>query len=267
MFDLSFVTGFKPAQFLNYEMSTPAFVDSAEKLSDTVTTKSTTDVKSASPRTETSSVNAYGISVLKGGSTLGSSFVDAVKDAYTNYVSYNYFGTILLLISTLYYASIVSGAGDRGNPFSVSHAVLKKTASEHSDTFVSSSAHLFSLLFGFASDRAEIVAPAFLFFAVYLGKPSSRNAILSSVLFFFCLLTKAPALQVILISQEFFLLTQLRDPQHKFMLVIAGVITVLGKEYLVAVSQGGAESLPKPAPVHTPGVAPVHPPTTPKPRG
>lgn len=217
--------------------NTPQFANSPEGLTDTVVTTNQQDVDNAKPTRTTRAVNAYGISVLKGGNVLGSSFVNSVIDAYTNVLSYQPISTCLLILSFVFFYATIHHDNTM-NPFFIMRESLYQTINnKNTSNFVSSMSSFCATILKTILPYDFEFATFCSFFFVYLAKPSSRNLLFSSILTVSVLVFKFNALSILFLSQLFFLYTQVRSPKHKALIVLFAVVTIIiGHKYLMQLS-------------------------------
>ncbi|UPT53752.1 MAG: hypothetical protein 3 [Bactrocera dorsalis negev-like virus isolate Bz] len=203
----------------------PQITTTSEKLTDTIVNSTNQQVKDAAPTAAVSSVNAYGIRTMRGGTVLGTGFLESCLNAYTNLFSYNPLALILIVVSTYYYLGLIIGVSD-ADPFTImvsgavnKHATMTTTAGKALLAAASG-------FFAFLNSYKNFFAMAFGFTAVYLGKPSTRNAVFSSVLILIMLIFDFQALAILSTIHLFFLYTQTRDPKHKAIIVFVALVVV-----------------------------------------
>lgn len=216
------------------DVAKPSFNNSGEGVSDTVVARSSTEVKAAAPRVSTNAVNAYGITVIRGGSVLGSDFITSVFDAYYNFCSYQYIGTALLVISSLFFLHSLANVTGVDDPFTAAEKSLTTThTNKNSSAFVKALTMMVLLVLKFPLKDKVIAATLIGFSSVYFGKPSYRNGIMAAILSVFCIVTSTPPGETLGLMHMFFLLTQLRNPTHKTIVVLSALVIVLiGHNYL-----------------------------------
>ncbi|URQ09138.1 hypothetical protein [Halyomorpha halys negev-like virus 1] len=221
---------------MNNGNSKPQIASSSEVITDTVITSSQQDVKAPRSASTTKAVNSYGISVMRGGNVLGSSFLDGIYDAYSNLMSYQPLATLLMVISIFYYVSMIIDKPAL-TPFNLIH---KNLLTARNSTTTSPGKALLST-FLLVSDTVKkypaIAAGACAAGFPYLSKPSTRNAWIAAFLFVAIQFMNFSPLGILALSQLFFLLVQLRNPKHKmFVVAIAIICLFVGHETLSTLS-------------------------------
>lgn len=215
----------------------PQVVTTPENVTDTVVSTTNQDVKNARPTPSARAVNAYGVTVLRGGNVLGSSLLDSVIDAYTNVLSYQPVALVLLLISLLYYISKILQQ-ETINPFLMINNSVSTAHSEETNPGFKALVSFFKVLARLLVSYEKYFALLFSMSFPYLTKPSSRNAITAFLLFIYCVLSKASYISILFLSQLFFLLVQLRSPKHKAIIILIAVLGIIfGNETLTVMSQ------------------------------
>ncbi|UPT53681.1 MAG: hypothetical protein 3 [Zeugodacus tau negev-like virus] len=203
----------------------PQVSTTSEKLTDTIVNSTNQAVKNVAPTAAVSSVNAYGIRTMRGGTILGSGFLESVVNAYTNLLSYNPLALVMFIIATYYYIGLIVGVA-AADPFKLmATGVVTKHESMKAGAGKSILA-TFAGIFAWIDTYKPFFALMFGFSGVYLAKPSTRNAILSAILLAACFLFKFDAVMILGIIQLFFLYTQVRDPKHKTIILIIAVIVI-----------------------------------------
>lgn len=219
----------------------PQVTTAPSDVTDTVITSNQQDVKTAKPTASTRAVNSYGISVMKGGNVLGTSFVDAVVDAYANILSYQPLATLLLVVSFLYYVTQILNKPD-SSPFHLIHKNVETTYNTTSHTLVQTIAGVCTIFTKATVDYHSLFAGACAMSFPYFSKPSSRNALISAFLLFTIVIMPFKPIAILALSQLFFLLVQLRAPKHKMIIVVIAIVCVfLSNETVKTLSAVGKQ--------------------------
>ena len=218
-------------------MSQPQVVNSRSDLTDTIVNRSDQQVTAARPVSSTRAVNAYGISVLKGGNVLGTPFFQSVCDAYSNTFSYQPLSTFLLFVSLFYFLSRLADLPYL-SPFVSAQTALVVSATNVSNPLavrtISYFAHIVMNIF---VSYEFLFSTAFAFFFPYFSKPSNRNLLVASSFTLLAVLLSYTPISIIALSQLFFLYVQLRSPTHKaFILALAILTVVVGHEFMSKLS-------------------------------
>ncbi|UOI84719.1 structural protein 1 [Ceratitis capitata negev-like virus 2] len=203
----------------------PQISQTSEKLTDTVVNSTNQQIKNAAPTATVSSINAYGIKTMRGGTVLGTGFLESALNAYTNLFSYNPIALILFVVVSYYYIGLIVGVTN-ADPFTLmlSGVVTKQTQMTNAPGKALLAAA--SGFFNFIDNYKSFFAIAFGFTAVYLAKPSTRNAIFSGILTLTCVIFHFDSLMILATIHLFFLYTQLRDPKHKTIIILIAVIAI-----------------------------------------
>ena len=218
-------------------MSQPQVFNSRSDLTDTIVNRNDQQVTSARPVPSTRAVNAYGISVLKGGNILGTPFFQSVCDAYSNAFSYQPLATLLLLVSLFYFLSRLSDLPYL-SPFVSAQTALVLSASDATIPIAVRSISYFAhIIVSFLVSYEYLFATAFAFFFPYFSKPSNRNLTVAAGFTLLAVLLSYKPISIIALSQLFFLYVQLRNPTHKaFILGLAVITVIVGHEFMAKLS-------------------------------
>ncbi|UPT53718.1 MAG: hypothetical protein 3 [Bactrocera dorsalis negev-like virus isolate Bk] len=203
----------------------PQITTTNEKLTDTIVNSTNQSVKDAAPTAAVSSVNAYGIRTMRGGTVLGTGLLESCVNAYTNLFSYNPMALVLFIISTYYYLGQIIGVTN-ADPFTL---MVSGAVNKHANTTTTAGKALLAAasgFFAFLNSYKNFFAMAFGFVAVYLAKPSTRNAIFSGILVLIMLIFNFLPIAILSTIHLFFLYTQTRDPKHKALIVFVALVAV-----------------------------------------
>lgn len=211
----------------------PQIANTSEAVTDSIINSNQQDVKSAKPVGTTRAVNSYGISIMKGGNVLGTSFVEAVMDAYTNVISYQPIATILMLIAVFYYVSHMLDKAD-SSPFKLIHRNVISTNNSTKNSMVKAFSGMISIFTATTVDYQPFFAAACALGFPYFSKPSSRNAIISGILMLTVTLMDYKPVAILALSQLYFLMVQLRSPRHKTIVFLIAVICIFISQETVA---------------------------------
>lgn len=203
----------------------PQVTVDAHRFTDTITKTNQQNVKDKDSTDVNRAVNAFGIQIMKGGNVLGDSFINSVLTGYYNLV-YQPWALALLLVSTLFFLSQITG-NTAANPFSLMVQNMLRVNNESSSTFLKTITAAAAGVFSFFDSYGYWVALASGMAFPYMAKPSKRNASFGSILFTFAVLTHLPVISCLALSHAFFLMVELRDPAHKFLVIAITIITII----------------------------------------
>lgn len=222
----------------NNTANKPQVVSGPSEATGTVLTATSQKLTDGQASTTTKAINPSGIKLISGGIELEDGFFEASLKAFTNLFSYHPVALVLAIVGTLYLLSHLSGKNLTHSPFHLMHATITKTHNT-TTTNVGKSATAFFMGIAFVLKKYEqFFATMAIFFFPYFCKPSKRNAVISMFLVIYTLLSGISAVSMLTLAYAYFLLSALRSPVHKSILMIIALVSViLGHELITELAK------------------------------
>lgn len=205
----------------------PAVAVAPSPATDTLVTQQNQGITDAQATTSTKAVNQSGIKMMTGGVELSMGFFEACYASFNNLLSYQPLALALFLIAFLYYTTHLLTYQTTHSPFVLMHAAVNTTHNKTTSTLGKSFVGFFLMILVFMKKYQDLFALISAFAYPYFCKPSSRNAQIGALLFCFCFLSDVQPAGVLGLSTCFFLMAELRSPQHKSIVVLIAIVSVI----------------------------------------
>lgn len=190
-------------------MSTTPAVENASSTTSSVV-QNTENVKALDDKT--------GAPIIRSGQKFDTSFTDAVIASYSNLANAPILCCVFVCTLILVLAETLE---QKNGPLEMLLAALKKAYDGHlSNKFLQTLTALAMLLLRFVVNNKSWLLNSILLCVPYARKPSSKNLKLTILLVMVDLILSSQILICLLLSQMWFLVTELRNPQHKMLIII-----------------------------------------------
>lgn len=214
----------------------PQVVDGPNVATDTIVSATQQGITDAQATTTTKAVNQSGVKLSTGGVELGMGFFEACYASFNNLLSYQPLALILFLIAFLHYSIGILGVEGQ-SPFELMHKQVNTTHGTAKNVAAKSLLAFFLLLLNFMKTYQDVFAVLAAFSYPYFCKPSKRNAFIAATLSVYVLVSGTSNAGILALSTCFFLMAELRSPQHKAIVVIIAIITcIIGQSMMTALA-------------------------------
>ncbi|UPT53737.1 MAG: hypothetical protein 4 [Bactrocera oleae negev-like virus] len=214
-------------------VSKPAQSNNPIELTDTIRKNTTQEIFGANAVSNSSAENAFGIKITRGGQVLGIGFIDGIFKAYSN-LSYSPTALFLMVISSIYFVGkLIDPNSTETNIYYLCARNVLKAASNSSNVVIPPIAYTIAGVCNLMTSWGDMLTLFMAMWFPYAAKPSKRNGVVATIFSLFFMFDHTSYLNLLILSHSFFLYTQLRDPLHKFVILIfVIVVCFMGKGFL-----------------------------------
>lgn len=212
---------------MSTDSTKPQISTTPSSATDTIVTENNQSITDPRPKRTTKAVNQYGVKILSGGVTADAGFFEAVVQIIENFLSYHPVAVAICAIVVLHYVAAIGGVVATHGPFVLMTNATAKTHKQLTSTVGKGITAAFHGIFKTMSGQANFYALVGAYLWPYLCKPSARNGVALTILFLYAYLSGLGPACVLASSFCFFLITALRNPQHKAFVLLIMIFTCL----------------------------------------